>query len=232
MTPFTFDEYIKIFEAAKRFDYDVITVRSFFEGTYNKARKIIVNRVDVDVKINRVPKVLDAWSKTGAVGTFFLRLHAPNYNLLNIGNLQIARSILSSGCEVGLHTELEDIKGFLAVDPATVLREEVDLLESFLSTKIVGSASHGDMTAFNNLDFWRSHKAADFGLLYEAYDSQLWENCRYISDSEWTRWKAYDNGTLRPNDRRSPVEHMSEGLPVICLLTHPESWYDHYIHED
>ena len=232
VTPFTFSEYLRIFEAARDYGYDVISLKDFFSGTFDRSKKIVVNRVDVDVKVNRIPKILNVWSQTGASGTFFLRLHAANYNLLNIGNLSICRNILSQGCEIGLHTELEDLKGYLDIDPSSILRQEIALLEAFTKTRIFGSASHGDMTAYNNLHFWDAHKAADFGLLYEAYDPQLWQNCRYVSDSEWTCWKAYDNGVLRQDDRRGPIEHMAEQVPVICLLTHPESWYDHYIHED
>jgi hypothetical protein len=229
---FTFKDYRKIFEAAREFDYDVISMRNFFEGSYDRSRKVIVNRVDVDVKINRIPKILSIWKETGASGTFFLRFHAPGYNLFNIGNLHITRSIVDAGCEIGLHTELEDLKGFLGIDPEVVLRQELALLENLSGTKIVGTASHGDMTDFNNLDFWKTRSAKDFGLLYEAYDAPLWKNSRYVSESEWTRWKAYDNGELRQDDRRNPMEHMSEGAPVINLLTHPETWYDYYVYED
>ena len=95
-----------------------------------------------------------------------------------------------------------------------------------------GTASHGDMTYFNNLNFWKNHSAKEFGLLYEAYDKKLWDNCRYVSDSEWTKWKAYEKGKLLKNDTRSPIEHILEDKPkVLYLLTHPECWYQEYIHE-
>ena len=88
------------------------------------------------------------------------------------------------------------------------------------------------MTHYNNLDFWNVHSVEDFGLIYEAYDKKLWNHCRFVSDSEWIRWKAYENGKLIENDRRNPIEHMKNDKPKIFnLLTHPESWYEGYIHE-
>lgn len=88
------------------------------------------------------------------------------------------------------------------------------------------------MTPFNNLDFWKKYSVNEFGLVYEAYDKKLWNSCRYVSDSEWTQWKAYENGLLLQNDRRSPIEHIREDMPnVLLLLTHPESWYERYIYE-
>ena len=52
------------------------------------------------------------------------------------------------------------------------------------------------MTHFNNLDFWKTHSVEEFKLLYEAYDEKLWNNCRYVSDSEWVKWKSYENAEI------------------------------------
>jgi hypothetical protein len=106
------------------------------------------------------------------------------------------------------------------------------LFETIFGVKIYGTASHGDITHFNNLDFWKTYSLEEFSLLYEAYDEKLWNHCRYVSDSEWTRWKSYENGILIENDRRTPIEHMNDDKPkILHLLTHPESWYEAYIHE-
>ena len=87
------------------------------------------------------------------------------------------------------------------------------------------------MTHYNNLDFWKTNNPKKFGLVYEAYDEKLWNYCRYISDSEWTQWKAYENGRLLQDDRRTPIEHMGDNCKVLHLLTHPESWYEGFIYE-
>jgi hypothetical protein len=228
---FTFAEYERIFRGALDAGYRVITLREYFDGTFAKGEKILVNRVDVDVKIDRLPRFLEIYERLGIRASIYLRLHAPAYNLLSFGNIAIIRALAKAGNEIGLHTELADAQGHCSIDSVLLLRHEIGLLEAVIGAKIYGTASHGDMTPFNNLHFWTTHRPDEFGLLYEAYDKKLWDNCRYISDSEWVRWKAYENGNLIENDRRTPLEHLADGVPVLHMLTHPESWYDLYIYE-
>ena len=150
---------------------------------------------------------------------------------MSIGNIKIIQNLISIGCEIGLHTELEDVEGYCKLNKTKLLKKEIELIETIFSIKVFGSASHRDVTNYNNLDFWKENKPKDFGLEYEAYDQKLWNNCRYVSDSEWTQWKSYNNGILMTNDRRNPIDHMKENCKVLNLLTHPESWYQNYIHE-
>ncbi len=232
MNDFTFDYYRKIFQEALKNDYKIITLKEFFSDQYDKNQKILVNRIDVDVKINRLKTIYKIFKELNIKASIYLRLHSPTYNLLSIGNIKIIKDLISIGCEIGLHTELEDLKGYCNLNQVNILKKEIELFETIFDIKIYGTASHGDMTHYNNLDFWKNHKAEGFGLLYEAYDNKLWDNCRYVSDSEWTQWKAYENGKLLENDKRTPIEHIIEEKPTILhLLTHPESWYERYIYE-
>jgi len=228
---FTWGFYKQIFKTALENDYKIITLKEFFLDEYDKNSKIIVNRIDVDVKIERLKKVYEIFKSLDIKASIYLRIHAPSYNLLSIGNIQIVKDLISIGCEIGLHTELEDVGGYCLVEKKELLKKEIELFETIFQTKIYGTASHGDMTKFNNLDFWKGNKPEDFGLVYEAYDKKLWNNCRYVSDSEWTRWKSYENGVLLENDRRDPIEHMEDNPEVLHILTHPESWYERYIYE-
>lgn len=108
-------------------------------------------------------------------------------------------------------------------------------MNRLLDTRIVGVASHGGMTGLNNLDFWKDKKPADFGLLYEAYDTQpefdLFNRSLYVSDGNWTYWKSYKNGKLCENDRRNLMEHAKDKNPVIYSLIHPETYYDEHFNE-
>lgn len=231
MDNFTFGYYRQIFEEAINKNYKVITLKDFFLDNYNQEDKILVNRIDVDVKIERLKAIYKIFKELEIKASIYLRLHAPAYNLLSIGNIKIIQDLLSIGCEIGLHTELQDVNGYCGIDKKVLLRQEIQLFETIFQTKIYGSASHGDMTCYNNLDFWKDNVPSGYGLLYEAYDKKLWDHCRYVSDSEWTRWKAYENGALLDNDRRTPIEHMNDSPKVLHLLTHPESWYEGYIYE-
>ena len=232
MDEFNFGYYKKIFLKALDDDYHIITLKEFFCDEYNKNQHILINRIDVDLKIQRLNYIYDIFKALGIKASIYLRLHSPTYNLLSFGNIAIIKKLISIGCEIGLHTELEDAAGYCSIKRKELLRQEIKLFETIFGVQIFGTASHGDMTHYNNLDFWKTHSAEDFQLLYEAYDEKLWNHCRYISDSEWTRWKSYENGILIKNDRRTPIQHMDEDKPrVLHLLTHPESWYDSYIHE-
>ncbi len=232
MANFTFDYYKRIFQIAIENDYKIITLKEFFNDEYYKNEKILVNRIDVDVKIDRLKTIYKIFKELNIKASIYVRLHASQYNLLSIGNIKIIQDLISIGCEIGLHTELEDVGGYCRIEKKELLQQEIKLFETIFGMKMYGTASHGDMTHYNNLDFWKNHKAEEFGLLYEAYDKKLWDNCRYVSDSEWTRWKAYENGKLLENDRRTPIEHIIEERPkVFHLLTHPESWYEGYIYE-
>ncbi|MFY9085525.1 hypothetical protein [Aliarcobacter cryaerophilus] len=231
MNDFTFDYYKNIFQVALDNGYKIITLKEFFSYEYDKNQKILVNRIDVDVKIDRLKTIYKIFKELNIKASIYLRLHSPTYNLLSIGNIKIIKDLISIGCEIGLHTELQDVSGYCGVEKKELLKQEIRLFETIFDINMCGTASHGDMTHYNNLDFWKDNRAEDFGLLYEAYDKKLWSNCRYVSDSEWIRWKAYENGKLLENDRRTPIEHMREKPKVLHLLTHPESWYKGYIYE-
>ena len=232
MDDFTFYNYERIFKKALANKYKIITLKEFFSDEYDKSQHIFINRIDVDFKIERLKTIYKIFKKLDIRASIYLRLHSPNYNLLSFGNIRIIKNLISIGCEICLHTELEDASGYCSIEKKELLEQEIKLFETVFGVKVYGTASHGDMTHYNNLDFWNAYTVENFGLLYEAYDKKIWNHCRFISDSEWTRWKSYENGKLIENDRRDPIEHMVNDKPKIFnLLTHPESWYEGYIYE-
>ncbi|MDB9718089.1 hypothetical protein OAA70_04165 [Candidatus Pelagibacter sp.] len=231
MNDFTFNYYKKIFQTALDNNYKIITLKEFFNNEFNKNDKILINRIDVDKEINRLKIIYKIFQELNIKGSIYTRLHAPTYNLLSIGNIKIIQDMVSIGCEIGIHTELEDLKGYCNIDSKKILKEEIKLFETIFKSKIYGTASHGDITHFNNLNFWKNNNVEEFGLTYEAYDKKLWNNCRYISDSELIRWKVYENGKLIENDRRNPIDHIKDDCKTILLLTHSDIWYEKYIYE-
>ena len=231
MSKFTYNYYKEIFKTAIDSDYDVITVKDFFLGNFDNNKKILINRIDVDVRMDRLKIIYRLFKELNIKSSVNLRLHAPTYNLLSIGNINIIQNLISIGCEIGLHTELEDLSGYCNIDKKDLLRKEIELFQTIFQTKIYGTASHGDITHFNNLDFWMNNSPQEFGLVYEAYDKALWNGSTYVSDSEWTNWKTYQNGKLLQGDKSSPIDHIRNNVSRLYLLTHPESWYDKYVYE-
>lgn len=228
---FTYAHYREIFETAIAEGYQVVTLADWFQGKCDKNGKVLINRVDVDDNISRLWTMGAIFKELGIRASIFLRLHAPGYNLLFFDNVNLATALALGGNEIGLHAEVEDVRHICGLDAEALLRAELALFRDLLKIKCVGVASHGGRTPYNNLDFWKTRNPGDFDLLYEAYDEQLWNGCRYVSDSEFTRWKAYQNGTRVQGERRCACEHIKDGVPVLYLLTHTCSYYHTHIGE-
>jgi len=226
-------EYKKLLEAG----YHFITCEEYVVKKTNASlhNKTIVNRVDIDFSIKKTEVLVDIFNQLDIKATFFLRLHAPEYNPFAFEAYRILKKLIASGHELGYHSEIVDQAAIWGEDPAACLSRDIQTMDTMFGIKIKGVASHGGSTGLNNLDFWKEKKAVDYGLLYEAYDKEprfnLFQEAFYISDSEWTRWKCYDKGKLVAGDNRTPSEHLADNHELIHLLIHPDTYYFHHIYE-
>lgn len=234
---FTFDFIEKEYRALITAGYSFLTCEEYFnqKGKPEIIGKTVVNRIDIDLSIRKTEHLIDIFNKLNIKGTFFLRLHAPEYNPLAFDAYRIIRKLIDSGHELGYHSEIIDQAAIWGEDPERCLLRDIRTMEEAFELKIKGVASHGGMTGLNNLDFWKTKKAVDYGLLYEAYDKEpgfnLFQEAFYISDSEWNRWKCYDKGKLVTGDNRTPSEHIADKHELIHLLIHPDTYYDRHIYE-
>lgn len=164
-----------------------------------------------------------------------MRLHAPEYNPFAFESYRELQSLLKDGHEIGYHSEVVDQAAIWDENPDDCLRRDLRMMEILLGRRVVGSASHGGQTGLNNLDFWKTHRPRDFGLSYEAYDLEpefnLFQESFYVSDSEWTRWKCYENGTLVEGDRRGPADHAKDGHALLYTVIHPDTYFDRHFYE-
>ena len=224
-------------ESALEQDYQFLSCKEYVLRKKSRALTsyTIVNRVDIDLSCKKAEKLADVFIDLGVQATFFVRLHAPEYNPFDFESYRILKYIRDSGFEIAYHSEIVDqatIWGEPAVD---CLLRDIAVLNCMLDIKVSGIASHGGQTGLNNLDFWCDRQAKEFGLLYEAYeksgDFALFDNSFYISDSEWVRWKCYDHGTLMQGDNRTLAEHLLDKHKLIYLLTHPDTYYERHIYE-
>ena len=186
-------------------------------------------------RLVRAGRLAAIYNSLGINATFFIRLHAKEYNPFDFENAFAIYCMIrmSSGHEIGYHSEIIDQAAIWDESAHTALRRDLAVMEAMLGTPMRGVASHGGLTGLNNLDFWTDHKASEFGLSYEAYQDGLMEASRYISDSEWVRWKSYDMGQRFDGDHRSPSQHAKEEqTPLIYLLIHPDTYYDRHIYEN
>ena len=146
--------------------------------------KVAVMRIDVDVSVRKCEPLCEVLSKLGIRGSFFFRLHAPRYNLFDFENYRILKVVRDAGHEIGLHSEIVDQSAIWQEDAAECLRRDLVVLSTMVGRPTYGVASHGDMTGYNNLDFWKERNPVEFGLEYEAHDDGpnfgLFRHSRYI----------------------------------------------------
>ena len=232
---FTFRSLQKHYQAALDYGYQIISCKDYFETKMELAPLTIVNRVDIDFSVKKAERLLEIFNRLSIKATFFVRLHAPEYNPFSFENYRVLKMIRDTGHEIGYHSEIVDQATIWNENAADCLRRDLYVLNKMLDIQTEGVASHGGNTGLNNLDFWSTHTASDFGLKYEAYDRSdafgLFYKSRYISDSEWTQWKSYENGVLLEGDRRTPTEHFRDKHPLVHLLIHPDTYFDRHFYE-
>jgi hypothetical protein len=234
---FTFQSIKEQYETALKKGYQFITCKQFFykkkEGLLNP--KLIVNRVDIDLSVKKAENLIDIFNELEIKASFFVRLHAAEYNPFSFENYRIIKKFLDGGHELGYHSEVIDQSVIWDENAEDCIRRDIDIINRMFNTRIVGIASHGGMTGLNNLDFWKDRKPADFDLLYEAYDKMpefdLFNKSFYISDSEWTRWKCYNKGKLVEGDTRTLEEHLIDNHELIYLLIHSDTFFNNHCYE-
>ena len=237
MFQFTFKNIEEQYKQVKELGYRFITCEEYVAKKKNKEIKdlTVVNRVDIDFSVKKTKRLIDIFNRLDIKTTFFLRLHAPEYNPFSFENYKIIKHLIDGGHELGYHSEIIDQAAIWKEDAEKCLLRDIDIINRMFNIEIKGVASHGGMTGLNNLDFWKNKKASDFGLLYEAYDHQpefnLFQESFYVSDSEWTRWKAYNRGELLQDDRRSIAEHAKDKHSILHILIHPDSYFDNHFYE-
>lgn len=235
--PFTFDYIDGQYQAALKAGYTVVNCRQYVQlrADGRVPERTLINRIDIDVSVKKAGRLGDIYRRLEIPATFFLRLHAREYNPFDFENYRVLRDLLVDGHELGYHSEIVDQAAIWEEDAENCLRRDLAVMEGMFGQPIIGVASHGGMTGLNNLDFWRWRSAEEFGLLYEAYEESgrfnLFARSLYVTDSEWTRWKAYRDGKRLEGDERSLEEHLADAPSLVYLLIHPETYFDRHVYE-
>lgn len=227
------DQFRRIIAAG----YEVLTCEAYVarKAAGTLAPLTLVNRIDVDFSVKRAERLGAIFAKLGILGSFFVRLHAKEYNPFDFDNFRILRGLVAAGHELGYHSEIVDQAEIWGDDAADCLIRDLTVMEAMFGAPVRAVASHGGTTGYNNLDFWKGRAAADYGLTYEAYEDEgafaLFNRSLYVTDSEWTRWKCYRDGVRVEGDHRSPAEHAVDRPPLVYLLIHSDTYFDRHIYE-
>lgn len=195
--------------------------------------KVFVMRHDIDLDrdVEKSAALAQIEESLGVHTTYFVRLHDPEYNVFGYRSYLNIQKIIGLGHEIGLHSEALDFARAVGALPELVLEKELAVLETLFDITVNGAACHGDISQYNNLDFWDNRALQDFGLLYEVYHKAsgfFWES-KYISNHHGNNWKCYLNGDLVKDDRRSIWDHLEDDKCQKKLfynvLVHPRPWY-------
>lgn len=214
------------------FGYEFVTCCQYMEMKNNGRQldKIIINRVDIDIACAKAGILCELFNDLNIKGTFFVRLHAKEYNPFDFDNYLVLKNIHETGHEIGYHSEIVDQSKFWGESATFNLLRDIKVLETILNIKIKGIASHSGGTGYNNLDFWKYNTPRYFDLMYEAYEPILFNETFYISDSSRAistgKYKCYDCGKLIVGDKRSLGEHIEDNHPIIYTLIHPAHYED------
>lgn len=232
---FNFDNLESQLKVALNEGYQFYTIEEFIAKKEELNDLSIVLRIDVDFSIKKVRPLLALLNDLAIKATWFIRLHAPEYNPFSFEGYRIIRDLIDSGHELGYHSEIVDQAAIWNENASDCLVRDLAVLETMFNVKIKGVASHGGTTGLNNLDFWKDHNVSEFDLLYEGYDRDklnLFNSALYLSDSEWTRWKCYRDGVLLEGDRRNIADHvrMKEDK-LIYLLIHSDTYFVEHFYE-
>lgn len=247
--PMTYANWERLLRMLLEAGYRGLTHAQYARGEYAAGEKILLLRhdADLDPALGRTMRLAEVEKRLGLVSTVFLRLHDPDYNLLGYRELVRVRRLLGDGFELGLHCETVDLAAALAAaltaapgpppDPAELLRRDLAILGQVIGAPVAGAAPHGDMTPHNNADVFKERDAAEFGLLYQAYDQgrgffRGW----YVSNYQGNNWKRYQDGRLAESGQLGFLDYArlaaEQGPPLLTILAHPRCWHEtHYLAE-
>ena len=173
-----------------------------------KEEKVILMRHDEDLSLPTAYNLAKIEGDLGIKATYFIRLHAKNYNLLSQESYSMVHKIIEIGHEIGFHYELHTHPALLPREKE-IFEHSKALMESLLGEEITGMSYH-EPARFMKEDDKRELPP---GIQYEAYEDRFMDNYKYISDSS-AHWRE---GCM--------CQHI-DNEDRLYILTHGFWWFD------
>lgn len=223
------NEYEDILNDAYKHGYQMISLEKHVNGKYDKEKKVMILRHDVDHISPGTREMFMAEQKYGANASYYFRWSTAEYQLM--------QDIASAGGEASLHFETianflrrqkgrkyskEDIlsrKNFFI----NLLKNELALFRAYYDVPCQTLASHGAeengwVGVSNNFLTDDDSVYGELGIILEAYQKQLIDSMGiYISDAVMEYNDGYRYG-------KTPQEAIAEGISPILFLSHPNHW--------
>ena len=151
---FTFKSIERQYQKAIDVGYEVIRCEDYYFRKNDLPEKTLVNRVDIDCSLRNTERLVDIFNRLEIKASFFLRLHAPNYNPFSFENYRIIKKIIDSGHELGYHSEVIDQSAIWGEDAESCLLRDIEVINKMFNIKIKGVASHGKGTDDADEIYW------------------------------------------------------------------------------
>ena len=201
MSNFTFNYYKLMLENSLLSGYKITPLKEY-KLNYDKH---ILLRHDVDFTLENAVNFSKIENELGIRSTYFIRLHAKNYNPLTINNSKLLYNFLELGHEIGLHIEPDYYKN-MGLNPIEHINIEINMLEKVLGIKMNGISTHEPSRCGYIID---KENIKQLNVDYEAY---LIDGYKYISDSG-ARWREGD------------LNEWNNKVNKIIVNTHPVWWF-------
>ena len=158
---------------------------------------------DVDHDISLCDTLLSIEREMKVTATYFLRLHAINYNMLSRKSLAMVEKIIDAGCNIALHYEPSFCP--TGLEYLDHIEMEMDVLSTVINKKVKYFNLHEPSRTGVNLS--QVNPVSN-----RCYNSSHFEDYKYLSDSS-CNWRE---GCFS--------KHVNKWNKLL-VLTHPIWWY-------
>jgi len=224
-------EYDLIIKKALENNYEIISLRDYIENKYNKDKKLLVLRHDIDQFSDATRMMFEIEKKYRVYSSFYFRNSTFEAKLM--------KEIESYGSEASLH--FEPIADFVKANNIknkeelfstpnwqkrclNILKDNIDIFRNLLNIPCTTIASHGEyenrLVNTPNNYLTEDIKSYDYlGIKLEAYNKDMIDKVTcYISDVSIEINDGYRYGI-------TPIEAIQRREKFIMFLSHPNHWY-------
>ena len=225
------NEYDAILQKAKNSNYNIVSLRDYIEEKYDKNKKLLILRHDVDHLSNGSKMMFEVEKKHGVTSSFYFRN--------STFEPQLMKEIEAYGSESSLH--FEPIADFVKANPQIqnkedlfttdfqerclkILKANLERFRLLCDIPCTTIASHGErensiVATPNNFLTEDTSTYEYLNIKIEAYNKEMIEKVTcYISDVPIEINSGYRYGT-------HPFEAIENSEEFIMFLTHPNHWH-------
>lgn len=224
-------EYETIIQEALNSNYEIISLRDYIEEKFDKNKKLLILRHDVDHFSNGTKMMFEVEKKYGTTSSFYFRNSTFEPKLM--------KEIEAYGGEASLH--FEPIADFVKANDIKskdelfkhrdwqkkcleILKCNIERFRKLIDIPCVTIASHGEYenTLVKTPNNYLTEYISTYeylGIKLEAYNKNFIDQVTcYISDVPIEINSGYRYGI-------SPIEAIEKEEKIILFLTHPNHWY-------